>query len=46
MWIDPHLDLITVFLLQHSGNGEEINKCRTAAADAARKRFGKTPAKR
>jgi CubicO group peptidase (beta-lactamase class C family) len=45
MWIDPHLDLVTVFLLQQAGNGDEVGKCRTAATEAARKRFGKSRAK-
>jgi CubicO group peptidase (beta-lactamase class C family) len=42
MWIDPHLDLITVFHIQQAGNGDEIGKCKTAATEAARKRFGKS----
>jgi CubicO group peptidase (beta-lactamase class C family) len=46
MWIDPHLDLVTVFLIQQAGNGEEIGKCKTAATEAARKRFGKSTGNR
>ena len=45
MWIEPQLDLIHVFGIQHAGNGDEIGKCKTEAADALRKRFGKSPTK-
>jgi CubicO group peptidase (beta-lactamase class C family) len=45
MWIDPHLDLINIFLIQHAGNGEEIKKCYEAAMTVIRERFGKSPSK-
>jgi CubicO group peptidase (beta-lactamase class C family) len=46
MWIDPHLNLINVFFIQHAGNGEEIKKCYDAGMAVLRKRFGKSPANR
>jgi CubicO group peptidase (beta-lactamase class C family) len=45
MWIDPHLDLINVFLIQHAGNGEAIKKCYDAAMAVIRPHFGKSPPK-
>ncbi|HEX4123182.1 MAG TPA: serine hydrolase domain-containing protein [Tepidisphaeraceae bacterium] len=45
MWIDPNLDLINVFAIQHSGNGDEIKKCHDAGMASVRARFGRSPAK-
>ncbi|MGP0070203.1 MAG: serine hydrolase domain-containing protein, partial [Isosphaeraceae bacterium] len=41
MWIDPRRQLITVFMVQYAGPGEEIEKVRSAFMKVAADAFGK-----
>ena len=41
MWIDPPRQLITIFMVQYVGPGEEINKVRFAFMKAAADAFAR-----
>jgi hypothetical protein len=41
MWIDPRRGLITVYMVQYAGPGDEGGKMRSAFMKAAEDSFGK-----